>query len=166
MDTLGNAVDSVEDVDQDKAQSPWMIGLLVLLFGVMGMSVSAMNLYLAIIDLGNVRSEWTSVGYDMNYIYFSLVVGFCIGVWMTFIGVRVLKYKDNGRIHFSYYVAFFVVWTLGTSVYQYMMVPQGFARQVILDDMTPELLGKLGMLVLFLLCRYLLNKKETRACLT
>lgn len=154
------------EIDQDKAQSPWMIGLLVMLFGILGMCVSAMNLYLGIIDLGNVRSEWTSIGLDMNFVYLSLVVGLIVGCWMTFIGARLLKYKDNGRRHFDYYLIFFISWTLIAAVYQYLMVPEGFARQVILNDMIPELVGKAAMLGLFLLCRYLLNRKETRIWLS
>ncbi len=155
-------VEPDHEIDQDKAQAPWMIGLLVMLFGILGMCVSAMNLYLGVIDLGNVRSEWTSVGLDMDFVYLSLVVGLFVGSWMTFIGLRLLKYYDNGRRHFNYYLVFFVIWTLIASVYQYLMVPEGFARQVILNDMFPELAGKGAMLLLFLGCSYLLNKTATR----
>lgn len=150
----------------EKPQSPWMVGLLVMIFGVLGMAVSAMNLYLGIINLGNVRSDWTSVGLDMNYVYFSLVAGLLMGVWMSYIGIRVLGYKDNGRQHFNYYIIFFILWTLGTTFYQYMAVPEGFARQVILNDMLPELLGKAAMLALFIFCAYLLNRPATRNWLT
>lgn len=168
MGNPGGMSDSGPDprIPAERVQSPWMIGLLVMIFGVLGMAVSAMNLYLGIINLGNVRSEWTSIGMDMNYVYFSLVVGFCVGVWMLYIGTRLLSYKDSGRRHFNFYIIFFVVWTLGTTFYQYMMVPEGFARQVILNDMTPELMGKAAMLVLFLGCRYLLNKQETKTWLS
>lgn len=153
-------------IPEERTQAPWMIGLLVMIFGVLGMAVSAMNLYLGIINLGNVRSEWTSVGMDMNFVYSSLVVNFVVGVWMIYIGARLLGYKLAGLRHFNFYIIFFVVWTLATTAYQYMMVPQGFARQVILDDMTPELIGKAAMLGLFLFCRYLLNKQTTRRWLT
>ena len=160
-----SGIDVNQVIPPERAQAPWMIGLLVMIFGALGMAVSAMNLYLAISNLGNVRSGWTSIGLDMDYIYFSLVVGFFVGIWMTFIGLRLLAYKDNGRSHFNLYIIYFVVWTLGTTAYQYMLVPEGFARQVILNNMLPELIGKLAMLLLFLLCSYLLNKQVTRVWL-
>ncbi|MEZ5534208.1 MAG: hypothetical protein R3F02_01160 [Thiolinea sp.] len=164
MDNTPNNSEADADprIPVERAQSPWMIGLLVMIFGILGMSVSAMNLYLTISNLGNVRSEYASVGMDLSFVYFSLTVGLLIGVWMTYIGARLLAYKDDGRRHFNYYIIFFVIWTLGTTFYQYMTVPEGFARQVILNGMLPELIGKAAMLLLFLGCRYLLNKSETR----
>ncbi|MGB0846194.1 MAG: hypothetical protein ACPGSM_05685 [Thiolinea sp.] len=153
---------SQEVTETEKPLSPWMVGLLVVIFGSLGVAVSGMNLYLGIINLGNVRSDWTGVGLDMNYIYFSLVVGMLVSTWMMYIGFQLLGYKDRGRRQFDFYLVYFVFWTLGTSAYQYLTVPEGFARQVILNDMLPEFIGKLAMLGLFLVCRYLLNRKETR----
>ena len=166
MNTSQNAADVTETiVTEEKAQSPWMVGLLVMIFGMMGLAINILNLYLGINDIGNMRTSWTGLGLSLNYVYFTLVAGLLVSTWMTYIGFRLLGYKDNGRRQFNLYIIYYVIWTLGTAFYQYLQMPDGFTVQIIVDEMMPGLLGKGAILVLFLLCRYLMNKPSTRAWL-
>ena len=150
-------------VEPEKPPSPWMVGLLVMIFGSLGLAVGGMNLYLGIINLGNVRTDWTGSGLTMNYVYFSLVVQLIVSTWMMYIGFLMLGYKKRALKHFDWYLIYFVVWMLGTSMYEYFTMPEGYARQVILSDMTPAFIGKLAVLGMFLVCRYLLNKPNTQS---
>ncbi len=152
-------------VTEEKAQSPWMVGLLVMIFGMMGLAINILNLYLGISDIGNVRTSWTGLGLSLNYVYFTLVAGLLVSTWMTYIGFRLLGYKDNGRQQFDLYIIYYAIWTLGTALYQYLQMPDSFTFQIIVDEMMPGLLGKGVILALFLLCRYLINKPSTRAWL-
>ena len=166
MNASTNAADVADTViTEEKAQSPWMVGLLVMIFGMMGMAINILNLYLGLSDIGNVRVSWTGLGLSMNYVYFTLVAGLVVATWMTYIGFRILGYKDDGRRQFNWYIVYFIVWTLGTSFYQYLQMPDSFTFQIIVDEMTPGLLGKAAILALFLICGYLINKPSTRAWL-
>lgn len=166
MNVSQNTTDAVDMVvTEEKAQSPWMVGLLVMIFGMMGLAINIMNLYLGLSDIGNVRASWTGLGLSMNYVYFTLTAGLVVSIWMTYIGFRILGYKDDGRRQFNWYIVYFIVWTLGTAFYQYLQMPPSFTFQIISDEMMPGLLGKGAILALFLLCRYLVNKPSTRAWL-
>ena len=166
MNAPHNAAEVTDNVvAEEKAQSPWMVGLLVMIFGMMGIAINIMNLYLGISDIGNVRTSWTGLGVSLNYVYFTLIAGLVVGSWMTYIGFRLLGYKDSGRRQFDFYIIYYIVWTLGTAVYQYLRMPDSFTTQIIIDEMMPGLLGKGAILALFLLCRYLINKPSTRAWL-
>ena len=166
MNATNNTAETTDTlVTEEKAQSPWMIGLLVMIFGMMGLAINILNLYLGISDIGNVRTSWTGLGLGLNYVYFTLVTGLIVSIWMTYIGFRLLGYKDNGRRQFNLYIIYYIVWTLGTAFYQYLQMPDSFTFQIIVDEMMPGLLGKGAILALFLLCRYLINKPSTRAWL-
>ncbi len=165
MNTSHNASAAADTLAPEKAQSPWMVGLLVMIFGMMGLAINIMNLYLGLSDVGNVRTSWTGLGLSLNYVYFTLVAGLVVGTWMTYIGFRLLGYKDSGRRLFDFYIMYYIIWTLGTALYQYLQMPDSFTFQIIVDEMMPGLLGKGLMLALFLLCRYLINKPTTRAWL-
>lgn len=153
-------------VTEEKAQSPWMVGLLMMIFGMMGLAINVMNLYLGLSDIGNVRDSWTGMGLSVNYVYFTLVAGLLVSTWLTYIGFLILGYKDQGRRQLDWYLIYYVLWTLGTTFYKYLQMPDSFSFQIIVDEMAPGLIGKGAILALFLLCRYLINKPTTKAWLS
>lgn len=153
-------------VEEDKALSPWMIGLLLVMFGFLGFFTMGMNLYMGLADIGGVRGTWEGMGMRMEYIYVTFSIGMLATTWMMVIGVLLVRYRDSGRRQYNGYFIYVLVSTLLSLVYQYVVLPDGFGRQAALNGMMITVAGNLLIVAVFAFFRYLLNKEQTKACLT
>ncbi|MEZ5477331.1 MAG: hypothetical protein R3E95_07570 [Thiolinea sp.] len=87
------------------------------------------------------RSNWTSQGLSMTYVYVNFAIKILAACWTLFIGAKLLQYRDMGRRHFNAYFVFLVVSTLLTYAYQWAVLPRAWSGRAFWNSMLTDVAG-------------------------
>ncbi len=145
-----------------RAKSPKVIGIIILIlsgFGILGM---AMNILLIFTGSAAMQEALQAQGLGETYYYVMLGMGILATLWLVYIGIQLVKYRDVGRKHFNYYLIYNLAITPLTTAYQWLVLPADTDISLLLPGLAGALLG----LLFILLAWYYLNKASTKASLT
>ncbi len=153
---------TVADVGSpQRAKSPKVIGIILLILSVFGIIGLASNAFLLTSENALMENILEQQGLGRTYYHFSLILGTLTTFWLLYISIQLIKYRDIGRKHFNYYLIFSLISGPLNFAYQMSVKPEGtpFAA------MLPGMIGAVIALLFYVLGWYYLNKAATKACL-
>lgn len=144
------------DAEQPRSKMPKYLGIVLLVmsgFGVLGLFFTIALLVGGDADM---QAALTAQGVSMQYLFISTTIGVLASIWMIYISIQLLRYRDRGRKHLGYYMIYMLVITPLTLLYQWFM----------LDTVLPGMFGSVFGILLYGLFWYLLNQDKAKASLT
>ena len=146
-----------------KAKNPKIIGIILLILSILDITIIGIYLVTAIL-LPSIMLEVQTLKPIFNSIYLwsNLVFSVAISLWLLYISIQLIKYKDKGRIQFNFYILLFIITNLSTQAYQATLPTTSFS----LTTWVGPLIYFVISLLFFLVCYYFLNKKQTKASLS
>ena len=106
-----------------RAKSPKVIGIIILILSGFGILAMAMNILLLFTESTAMQEALQAQGLGGTYYYVMLGVGVLATLWLVYIGIQLVKYRDVGRKHFNYYLIYSLVTTPLNTAYQWMVRP-------------------------------------------
>ncbi len=146
-----------------KAKSPKVIGIILLILSIFNTIFEGGTL-VATILLPNIIIETQKLEptFSTIYIWSSLVFSVILSLWLFYISIQLIKYKDKGRKHLNAYIVLCIITSISTRTYQATLPAASFS----LTTWAGPLFYFVISLLFFSICYYFLNKKQTKASLS
>ena len=127
------------DVDNNltaRSSIPKVIGIISIILGGLG-AVSGIFGLGSMALMGDAMNL-DALGMSSTYLIGSSVVTILTSIWAIFIGIKLLKYSDTGRVHFNIYTVVTIIISIVTFFYTKSMMDNMF------KDMSPEMAAAAG----------------------
>jgi membrane-associated HD superfamily phosphohydrolase len=151
--------DLSETPTKTRAKTPKVIGIILLVLGVLG-AVSTVAGLASMLAMPSILEAQEALGMSKSYLLLSSILSLLFIVWMIFISIKLIKYKDQGRKHLNYYLIGSLLLAVISSLYQL------FVEKMATDIVLQGLIGSAIGLLITLLFVYLMNKEHVKASLT
>jgi hypothetical protein len=155
----------------ERSAIPKVIGIISLVMAGLGILGSVSTVAMSVF-MPQILDAQMNMGFSKSYILGSNGVAFLTSLWAIFIGIKLIKYQDIGRRHYTYYT----ILSLLISIFAFFYTKD--KMQGVFSEMSPEMAKAaqemsglstfavfLGPIILFIVV-YLLNKQRVKDSLS
>jgi len=156
-----NVDTNTASIMEKRPSSPKVIGIIMIVLTVIGIIGMVASLGMLIFGNEQIVSAMLQQGRSKVYLYLTMGLGLIASLFLFYISIQLIKYKDKGRRWFNYYMIYLIIIMPVSFAYQWWVKPEGVATSAILMGLMSSIVGFL----IYALFWYLLNREKVKAVL-
>ncbi len=146
---------------ESRPSTPKVVGIIMMVFTILGLLGMVMSLGMLMFGSDEMVGAMLKQGFSELYLYLTMGLGVLGSIFLFYVSIQLIKYRDRGRKLYNYYMIYLMIITPLSFAYQWWVRPEG------LDMLTfySGLIGTVVGVLIYGLFWYLLNRPKVKAVL-